>query len=160
MRIIQNITIVLCTIFILSACSEEKPKDEYKLIEYLKVEGTCSENHVKESANYAGSLVHWYNVTEDRHYRYGSVQHTASLDPERIIEKVKNPYKYYPPFSIDFMNITPDNFSKEEVELKGISEHTPKGQSEEGARYEATCKLRVIERLDHLPSDKEQHKKR
>lgn len=155
---IQNFVIVLGMLFIMVACSEQQPKDEYKFIEYLKVEGTCYENHVKISANYSGSFVHWYNKTKDQHSRYGSVHHTEALTTEKLNEKIKNPYKYYPPFSVEFGVIPPDQFSKVEMKLNGISKHMPQRESEEGARYEATCILRVLERLDYLPSDQSNKK--
>ncbi len=53
---IQNLVIVLAMLFMMVACSEKQPKDEYEFIEYLKVEGTCYENHVNVSAAYSGSL--------------------------------------------------------------------------------------------------------
>lgn len=152
MRIILNILVGFVTLLILSACSEEKPKDEYEFMEYLKVEGTCYENHVKESGHYSGSLVHWYNKTKAQHFRYGAVHHTVPLVPEKMIEEIKNPYKYYLPFSVSFQNIPQSQYSQSEMKLDGISEHTPKGESEEGKKYEAACMLSVTERLDYLPS--------
>ncbi|MCT0204929.1 hypothetical protein KQ302_07435 [Synechococcus sp. CS-602] len=137
---------------VLQACSEEKPKDEYKFIEYLKVEGTCYENHVREAGGYSGDLVHWYNETKDQHSRYGSVHLSDFLVPEKMVEKIKNPYKYYLPFTVSFGGISQVKYSQSEMRLEGISEHTSKGESKEGMKCEATCTLSVTERLDYLPS--------
>ena len=117
-----------------------KPKD--------LVEGICYENHVGEPGHYSGSFVHWYNKTTDQHLRYGSVHYTGAFDD--MTERLANPYKYYLPFTITFDDIPAAQYSQSEMELGGISEHLSSGAS-----YEATCMLRVTERLDYLPAASE-----
>lgn len=152
MKIIQSIWVSLITALVLTACTEDKPEDEYEFIEYLKVEGTCYENHVKESGSYTGSLYHWHNITKDKHSRHGFVLDNASFDPETSFERVKNPYKYSVPFIVRFQGISQDKYSQSAMTLEGISKHTSTVESKDGRQYETTCMLSVTERLDNLPS--------
>jgi hypothetical protein len=150
----SNCLISICvglTLIFLS-CTQSSQKDEYKFIEYIKVEGTCYEDHVRQSAPYSGSFVHWYNKTEEKHRRYGGVIHTEYVTKEGIRQQIQRPYRYFPPLSVDLWNIPKEQFELSEMTLHGISKHTSEVDSEERVRYESTCRLKVTERLDHLPS--------
>jgi hypothetical protein len=127
------------------SCEEEKPKTQRTLIENVKLEGKCFENHVKEPAEYEGSLQHWYNVTEGTHSRYGNV---FLIDAFNIPTQ---PYKYHPTFTIEFYELSAAEISGKTLHLNGISDHVTGRDGEQGPHYEATCVLDVTKRLDHLP---------
>ena len=150
---LSSMTVLYLSLFLIG-CTKEK-KDEFKFVEYIEVKGVCSEEHVKKSAKYAGSIVHWHNLTKNTHARYGSVFNWDAIDPERLMEYVNDQYKYVPPFSIEFIDLTEDEISKDNVIIKGISEHIATDEKSKGPRYRATCNLKVVRRLDYLPSTKE-----
>ena len=145
--------------FMLSVVScEDKPaKDEYKFIEYVEVTGQCREDHVEQFDEYEGSLVHWFNITRGDHNLYGYVTNKADagLESEKVIERasrgVRQPYKYFPPFSIEFIDLTPPQISSNSFTLSGISTPIPGKEDCTGPQYESTCTLKVIRRLDYLP---------
>ncbi len=140
--------ILLISSIFLIGCRKEEKKDEYKFIEYIKVEGICGEDHAKTQGKYSGEIVHWYNVTKDTHSRYGFVSHWSSI--EERFSNAKDPYKYTLPFTIEFHNLRPEDLVGDELHLKGISSRTDSDKENR-----ATCVLKVIERLDYLPSLKE-----
>jgi hypothetical protein len=143
------ITLALVFGTALSACQDEPPKDENKLIEYVEVAGLCRENHVIRSAEYKGSLVHWFNVTKGKHDVYGSVHYAKNVAAKTL---EANPYKYHPPFSVKFSDLTPEQVAQPKFPLFGISCGSGDHVCEK-PRYETTCRLRVVQRLDHLPKD-------
>lgn len=165
-------TIVLSTA--LFACQGEPPKDERKFIEYVEVKGPCHEDHVNQSGEYVGSLVHWLNVTKNQHSVYGSAfneeQNLLGRSGDKMAEKAlsevqaqeANPYKYTLPFFIEFQGLSPENIAGNTFTLKGIAQHhlqkhqyNRDNQDQlEGARYEATCELKVANRLNYLPERK------
>jgi hypothetical protein len=49
--------VVLPAVCLLAACDEEKPKNVLK--EAIDVQGTCREDHVQQSDEYAGQIVRW-----------------------------------------------------------------------------------------------------
>jgi hypothetical protein len=126
------------------ACDQDPPKRNYKFVEYVAVRGTCFEDHVKQQANYEGSLVHWRDLDKGYDSRYGSVHRIGLL--ANTLEEVRNPNKYYPPFMVTFSGLSGEEISGHTLTLKGISSRT-----EAGPEYESTCLLTVTERLDHLP---------
>jgi hypothetical protein len=136
----------------------ERSEDTYQFIEYLEVAGECFEDHVKQPAPYTGSIVHWYNVTKDYHSRYGSVHHTRELDTEKFAERTKRPYKYYPPFTIQFNDLQQEDLKGDELRLAGVSTDYQEYKSTAVTvyMYESTCFLRVVRRLDHIPSTQEE----
>ncbi|SRR6266498_4317441 len=147
--------LILALVVPLFSCNREptdqwgrRSKDTHKVIEYIEVKGECFEDHVKQSAPYAGSIVHWYNVTTGQHSRYGDVLHEKELTPETLEERLRYPYKYQPPFTIHFQDLQAEDLEGEWLQLPGISNFTAEG---EGGRYESTCFLNVMRRLDHLP---------
>jgi hypothetical protein len=157
----MNIKYCLCIILIITnilliGCKREEKKDEYKFIEYIKVEGIGGDDHARIKGKYEGEIVHWYNVTKDTHSRYGSVSYIHKDTDDyvnNVIDSVKNPHKYKPPHIIDFQDLKPEDLIGDELLLKGISKHLDYDK-----QYEATCALKVIERLDYFPSSEEQEK--
>jgi hypothetical protein len=158
-------TIVWCVVvwgLVVPACTDERAKQEDKVLQYVEVKGLCRDDHANQSAEYTGNLVHRFNVTKNEHRIYGVVTNQASSAPpeQKIANTVKTvtqPYKYIPPFSIELVEPTPELITGESFTVKGISQHMPQphqysGSTKEliGAQYEATCDLRVLRRLDHL----------
>ena len=145
--------IVLVAVFAtaLSACQDEPPKDESKLMEYVEVTGQCHDNHVIQSAEYNGSFVHWFNVTKGEHDVYGSV-HYAKNVAEKVLEEKANPHKYHPPFSVKFGDLSPEQVALPEFSISGISCGPGENYCDK-PQHETTCRLRVVQRLDHLPKD-------
>src|SRR5262249_55243452 len=94
----------------------------------------------------SGEIVHWRNVTKQQDSRYGDVVLAQEDDAFAQIEK---PYKYYPPFTIEFDELSEEQLSGNVLRLPGISIHIAKEGT--GRRYESTCTMTVKERLDHLP---------
>jgi len=146
---ILKTSVMLLLLMIALGCSkkEENLEDEKKLIEYIRVEGVCREDHTNVQEEYSGSIVHWHNITKDTHARYGSVD--RELDTDEV--SVKNQYKYFPPFMIELSDLKPEDLVGDELHLKGTS-----GRLDSPKSYEATCTLKVVKRLDHLPSDEEE----
>ncbi len=148
----NRLIILIGISLLLLGCGEEPIESKSKFVEFVKLKGTCFEDHVQQEEAYTGNLVHWYNETKDRHSRYGSVHLAKALSPKRMLEKIQNPNEYYPPFSITFWQVPPEMFSIDKMILEGVSEHLPKGNEEEGLSYKATCHLKVVKRLDYLPA--------
>ena len=135
-----------------AGCGQKREaEDEYRLVEYIKVEGECSEDHVKRSAKYDGEIVHWHNLTKDSDSRYGSVHNQDSVTPEAIAARIQHPYDYAPPFTVEFSDLRQEDIAGTTLRLKGISEHLGTGDRVSGPRYWTTCDVRVVERLDHVP---------
>ncbi len=128
----------------------EKPKDQFRYVEDVKVEGTCLEDHVQErwSEAYEGKLEHRYNITKNTHSRSGSVMRVRGL--EKIVDEALRPNQYHPPQMVWFFDVPADMFALDTMTLKGVanlfSETTPS--------YLTTCKLTVVER--RVPSQEEQ----
>ncbi len=130
----------------LSGCEKDKPKDKYEFIEYIELRGFCREDHVGlQPVEYTGHLVHWFNVTKKNHSLFGTVFRAGDIT-ERVLEEVKTPHKYHPPYIIEFSGLTANQTAGENFTLKGISDHTSVN-----AKYESTCNLKVVKRLDYLP---------
>lgn len=148
--------ILILAILVIGGCNQTPQSDQYQFVEYLRVEGECYEDHVKQRAHYTGQLVHWHNKAKNVHSRHGSVHHFAGMAPEKMIEAIKNQYKYQPPFTISFANIPAEQFSSDNLNLNGISEHLGKDGEGGGSKYRASCALKVTKRLDHIPPMDEQ----
>ena len=120
---------------------------KYQFIEDVFVQGGCSEDHTTVSSTYQEDIVHWYNILAKTHSRYGSV---TNVDADRIIKQIKEPNRYQAPFIIEFNDLSEKDIAGSEFILHGISE-TDQG----GNGFDATCKLTVTKRQDHLPTDQE-----
>jgi hypothetical protein len=145
-RVIALLSLMLLVL----GCKPNSPKDEYELIEFLRVEGSCSEDHVGQVESYAGDLVHWYNKTRDTHSRYGAVHNWTQIDVDKLVARSQDPYSYVAPFTVEFSDISADQFAGQTMGLSGVSTHVGDGETE-GPSYRATCRLTVLERLDHNP---------
>jgi len=141
--------------FFLGCESKEPKKDEFKLVEWLKIGGTCYEDHVRQSFKYEGSLVHWLNLTKKEDDVYGSVHNFEIAKAENVAERVKHPYKYSPPFIIVFRDISLAQVDGKTMTLKGISEHLSENEQGDGPRYESTCEVTVLKRRDSIPKGDE-----
>jgi hypothetical protein len=130
----------------LIGCQQEQPKDEVRRIESIKVSGTCYEDHVGQAAKYEGEFEHWLNVTKNTHEFYGSVYDSDWLHPEKRTERSKNPHKYFPPFIVEFVQIDPAFLEQKNFTLHGISKHATGDRKFQGARYESTCQLVIVDR--------------
>jgi hypothetical protein len=118
---------IVCLLIVASsACNQNEKPNGHRFIEYLAVEGECFEDHVKQPARFTGELVHWYNETTNTHSRYGAVHNWASMEIDKMLEEIKDPYKYRPPFTVTFGSLTPEQFSSDKIKANGISEHLPK----------------------------------
>ncbi|MDO9530830.1 MAG: hypothetical protein Q7O12_01695 [Deltaproteobacteria bacterium] len=158
-----GVVVAIILILISNGCDNRRSKDEYKFIEYIEVEGNCYEDHVKQSANYKGDIVHWYNITKNIHSIYGSVSTFDVISGnemiKNIIERNNDPYKYYPPDIIELSDLSKEDIGNDVLNIKGISRHSGKDMNSVGPRYKATCNLKVTCRLNYLPSLKKEGNK-
>ena len=145
------IQLVIITYTVSMGCQQKPAKDEYRLIEHIEVAGQCHENHVAQSAEYKGSLVHWFNVTNGKHNVYGGVDSAEDLD--KVSEETANPNKYHPPVIVTFDDITPEQVAQPEFSLSGTSCRPGGTLGCNEPQYETSCRLKVVRRLDHLPED-------
>lgn len=143
-------SLAVLLIFI-SGCEQKRSTDDYRFVEYIKVEGECFEDHVQRPARYMGEIVHWHNTTKDTHSRYGSVHHWNSMKPETLLAHLQDPYSYKPPFTVSFHDLREGEIAGGSLRLRGISEHLGRDENSPGASYWTTCDLTVLERLDHMP---------
>jgi hypothetical protein len=144
----------VATALIIVACDREsqRSKDKYEFVELIRLEGLCSEKHVRQEAKYRGDLVHWHNITKDRHMQYGSVHHWE--EAAATVQRFESPHTYFPPFTIEFSELTQDEIKGDTLTLSGISEHLGSGERR-GPSYEASCRFKVVERLNYLPSQRQ-----
>jgi hypothetical protein len=133
-----------------TSCAQapEPPGEEF--VEWVQVEGSCQEDHATRGGRYAGDLVHWRKRATGVSARYGSVENLDAMSPEAMAAEIQQPNRYHPPFSIEFNDIAASDFQSQNFVLHGVS-----GDTKHDASYEATCKLTVKRRLDHLPSNEE-----
>jgi hypothetical protein len=134
---------------LVTACGQDRPKDQYSLIEYVEVQGSCFEDHVRQTGKYVGSIVHWRNMTKNTERRYGSVNRWPSN--EEMVEKVGSPHKYFLPSIIAFDDVAGDDLHRPNFTAKGLSEHVTARSDNSGPHYEATCHLTVVKRSPTLP---------
>jgi hypothetical protein len=73
----------------------------------------------------------------------------------KSIKPFEDPYKYNPPFRIEFDNLNKQDVSGEVLKIKGISHHTGSSEETIGLSYHATCSLKVTGRQDKFPSTKD-----
>jgi len=75
--------------------------ERFTLVEHVQVVGSCFEDHVGESAKYAGFIDRWHDVKKNRDLLHGSV---ANFDRPNAA----TPKKYLPPPAIQFGEIAAD----------------------------------------------------
>jgi hypothetical protein len=147
-RLFVACCIVVFLLFI--GCGQKQHKTEYRFIEDVFVQGGCSEDHTTVSGNYVGDIVDWYKVATQTYSRYGSVVNLDSQDVKNMSQHFRNPTQYVPPFIIAFNKLSENDTAGSEFTLHGISE-----RDEDGGGFNATCRLTVIKRFDHLPTAQE-----
>jgi hypothetical protein len=135
---------------LVSSCTQDPKPTPYEFVEWVQVDGSCQEDHATQGGHYSGDMVHWRNKATGVSRRYGSVNNFDSSSPEAMLAEVKQPNRYHPPFSINFDNVAASDFQSQSFVLHGVSDDT-----NHGGGYEATCRLTVQRRLDHLPSNEE-----
>jgi len=135
----------------LSSCQEKPAREESKFVEFIEITGICRENHVKQGAEYSGSLEHWYDARKGRHKIYGDVHNSAGM-VERVLDKEANPNNYHPPYTVEFCDLTPNAVARSGFTIDGLSKSL--GHDTDTSRppqHQATCHLRVVKRADRLP---------
>jgi hypothetical protein len=83
-------------------------------VEHVQVVGSCFEDHVGESAKYAGFIDRWHDVKKNRDLLHGSV---ANFDRP----SAATPKKYLPPPAIQFGEIAADQLAGNRVVLQGLA---------------------------------------
>ena len=137
---------------LMTSCTQDPKPAPFELVEWVQVEGSCQEDHATLAAHYGGELVHWRDKARGASMRYGSVSNADSMKDQAMLAEIQHPNRYRPPFGIEFSDIAASDFQSQDLVLHGVSvSDDPK----HGAGYEATCKLIVQQRLNHLPSNKE-----
>ncbi len=128
--------LVAAPLLLLAACStESRPPaasgERFTLVEHVQVAGSCFEDHVGESAKYAGFVDRWHDGKKNRELLHGSV---ANFDrPSAAAAK-----KYLPPAAIQFGEVGADQLSGARVVLKGLAS--------DSLQSAATCTLDVKKR--------------
>ncbi len=146
--------------FVLTSCDEDTKIDS-KLIEYVEVEGVCHDIYVKQPTSYFGRLEHRHIKTKRRGKDVSYDSFTAYLyqpnyDAAKIaIDGIKNPGKPYMPYNMFLFNIPESEFSKSVMVIPAPYEASERTSSNKtvSIRKNATCKLKVTRRLDHLPPE-------
>jgi hypothetical protein len=90
------------------------PGERFTLVEHVLVAGSCFEDHVGESASYAGFIDRWHDGKKNRDLLHGSV---ANFDRPNAAE----PKKYLPPAAIQFGEVGADPLARSRVVLKGLA---------------------------------------
>jgi hypothetical protein len=88
--------------------------ERFTLVEHVQVVGSCFEDHVGESAKYAGFIDRWHDVKKNRDLLHGSV---ANFDRPNAA----TPKKYLPPPAIQFGEIAADQLAGTRVVLQGLA---------------------------------------
>ena len=116
-------------------------KDQFKYVQFIEVEGTCLEDHVKErwTRSYEGKLRLWHGTKIGR-YGDGIIYHLAGTMGGTTIRDLFSE-QYDPPFAIGFSDIPAETFAQNAMTLKGVS--NPVGRE---PSYPTSCKLTVVER--------------
>ena len=88
--------------------------ERFTLVEHVQVVGSCFEDHVGESAKYAGFIDRWHDGKKNRDLLHGSV---ANFDRPNAA----TPKKYLPPPAIQFGEIAADQLAGNRVVLQGLT---------------------------------------
>jgi hypothetical protein len=111
-------THALPAVVLLAACDEEKPNNVLK--EAIDVQGTCREDHVQHSDEYAGQIVRWQMADTGKIAAYGFVSKKGDL-ASHVIDEVTHPNVYHTPQQISFFDIDIDT-SQPKWTLHGVSD--------------------------------------
>lgn len=135
-RVAARVPLLALAVCLLAACGPSPRQlvssERFTLVEHLQVVGTCFEDHVGESARYAGYVERWHDTQKKRDLLQGSV---TALD--RLGEAAGNK-AYRAPYSIQFGDVGADKLQGEKIVLKGLT-----GGSRSA---DATCALEVSRR--------------
>ena len=86
--------------------------ERFTLLEHVQVVGSCFEDHVGESASYAGFIDKWRDGKKNQDLLHGSV---ANFDrPDAAA-------KYHPPAAIQFGEVGADRLGGTRLVLKGLT---------------------------------------
>ena len=86
--------------------------ERFTLLEHVQVVGSCFEDHVGESASYAGFIDKWRDGKKNQDLLHGSV---ANFDrPDAAA-------KYHPPAAIQFGEVGADRLGGARLVLKGLT---------------------------------------
>jgi len=86
-------------------------------------------NHVREAGFTQGSC-HWYIRNKDQTFQVWILIHLSDfLVPEKMVEKIKNPYNYYLPFYCPVWGISQVNLPSENEARRNIRTIRKKGES-------------------------------
>jgi hypothetical protein len=131
----------------LLGCDEKHPEQRSVFLEEISLRGTCSEDHVKVTDQYSGSVVRWQEKATGEIDTYGFVQADNGVSPERLIAEAERPTEYRTPFIVEFWDISIDT-GLSHWTLHGVSD---RGENEQG--YDSTCQLDVVGRSNVPPTD-------
>jgi hypothetical protein len=147
MRAVFLVTLVALSV-VITACDQRN----------RSVRGTCSEDHVRQSDNYAGQIVRWQAIDTGKIDTYGFVFKEGDVT-KQIFDEVAQPHVYHTPNSISLLEIDIDTDQPKWV-LHGVSDRG-KDASDDGedaldnldSGYNSTCDLEVVKRgmEIHLP---------
>lgn len=87
--------------------------DRFKLVEHVRVVGSCVEDHGGEAAQYTGFIDRWRDVRKNRDLLHGSVTNFDRLGPTRP--------KTLPPAVIEFGEVAGNQLADTRVVLKGFT---------------------------------------
>jgi hypothetical protein len=126
-----------------TACGEGKSKEQYVLKEVIDVQGTCSEDHVRQRDNYAGQIVRWQAIDTGKISTYGFLSKSGDVT-QHVLDEVTHPTVYHTPERISFLEIDIDTDQPKWV-LHGVSDRE-EDSSEPTRGYNSTCDLEVVKR--------------
>lgn len=164
----QVYPVIIFSVFGFLGCAQKKEK-ELEVQLYLKVEGTCLENHVlpEHRVNYKGGIIKWVypgklppgeKGTQWRGYLTRPIDYSYS--PLSLTEI----YKYKPPTDIHLeVDHFEDSLPSEvtggfpfTVHGLGMREREESnGKKRQDWEFECTCQLQVIKQFDHYPTPEE-----
>lgn len=114
------------------------------LKEVIDVQGTCSEDHVKQRDDYAGQIVRWQAVDTGKVSTYGFLFKKGDA-AQHILDEVTHPTVYHTPETLSFLEIGIDTDQPKWV-LHGISNRGGESSDSLISGYNSTCDLEVIKR--------------
>jgi hypothetical protein len=137
-----KVLVAVAAVLLLAACGEEKPKNVLK--EAIDVQGTCREDHVQQSDEYAGQIVRWQMADTGKIAAYGFVLKKGDF-ADHVVGEVTHPNVYHTPQQISFLDTIDIDTSQPKWTLHGVSD---RGTSPEDAiqGYNSTCSLEVVKR--------------
>jgi len=113
-------------------------KGEYKLKEFIDLQGECWENHVGQHAKYAGQIVRYQSVETGKISTYGFLFRPWSA--EQAIYETTHPTVYHTAAIMEFPEIGIGTDQPKWV-IHGVSD---RGENVQG--YDSTCNVDVVKR--------------